>query len=373
MEPKSVLFCTSGYFPDKSGGAEHQARLQAEELARRGHRVEVVCPRRRGTRVREVDGIRVYRVPVIERAYLLELSYCFLLGLFLLWRIRRFDVVHIHMTHLDSVVICVVASLFRRPVYAKIARGGPGGDARYLAKKWYLRRTALVYPARFQAISDEIASDLAGVGVAASRIVRIPNGVDLPSAGEDQAEARTRLGLPAGTVIVLFLGRFVAMKGLDVLLEAWATLPHRDAALVVVGRRAHDGSAVQVAGSGAGPVVVRDWTDEPAAYMDAADIFVLPSRGEGMSNALLRAMSHGLAVIATRVGAAEAMIEDGVSGLLIPVEDAPALRDALCRLTEEAAMRVSCGRLARARAHELFSIESVVDRIEAEYDAILNR
>jgi glycosyltransferase involved in cell wall biosynthesis len=107
--------------------------------------------------------------------------------------------------------------------------------------------------------------------------------------------------------------------------------------------------------------------------MAASDIFVLPSRSEGMSNSLLRAMSEGLAVIATRVGAAEEMIDDGEEGLLIPVDDARALATAMRTLVTDGALRSAMGAAARRKVEAEYSIGSVVERIEAEYRAILGR
>ena len=377
-----ILFSTSGYFPDMSGGAEHQARLQAEELTRRGHFVNVVCPRRRGTSVSFVGGVRVYRLPVIERRYLQELTYCFMLSLFLLWHMRRFQLVHIHMTHLDSVITCAIAWAFRRPVYAKIARGGDSGDARYLARAWYLRRIALAYPARFQCISEQILSDLRAVGVAAERLIEIPNGVEhglsVSPAPEERHRRRQHLGLPADAVVVLFLGRYATIKGIDVLLDAWAGLPRSGAVLALVGRRPWN-ARVSVPESQTpgrtpiGDVLDFEWSDDPGEWTANADIFVLPSRGEGMSNALLRAMSDGLAVIATRVGAAEVMIEDGVSGCLVDVGDVSQLRSAISELIGDEARRIEFGAAAKARVARDYSIESVVDRIEVQYNQVLGR
>lgn len=172
--------------------------------------------------------------------------------------------------------------------------------------------------------------------------------------------------LPLDAVIVLFLGRFVPMKGLPVRVEAWSHIPPGGAALLLVGAFAESLDDFV-----ASPVIVHDWTDAPGEYMDSADIFVLPSRSEGMSNALLTAMAHGLAVVATRVGAAEVMIEDGVSGCLIQPDDPAALREVLVSLIDDPARRASLGNAARRRVAERYSIGSVVDRIEAEYTTIL--
>ena len=118
-------------------------------------------------------------------------------------------------------------------------------------------------------------------------------------------------------------------------------------------------------------IVIRGWSHEVDDYYAAADIFVLPSQREGMSNALLEAMASGLAVISTTVGAAEEMIEDGGRGLLVPPRDVEALRVALMRLLSNAELRKSCGEAAARYVEETFAIARVIDRIEAAYERSL--
>jgi glycosyltransferase involved in cell wall biosynthesis len=117
-------------------------------------------------------------------------------------------------------------------------------------------------------------------------------------------------------------------------------------------------------------VTVRGWTDHPELLYRAADIFVQPSYVEGMSNALLEAMASGLPVVATRVGAAPQMIDDGISGLLVPPADSHALADGLSRLLGDADLRRSMGRKASDKVHSRYSIATVADQIEARYVAI---
>ena len=89
-----------------------------------------------------------------------------------------------------------------------------------------------------------------------------------------------------------------------------------------------------------------------------------------MSNALLEAMSCGLAIVATRVGAAESMIESGRSGLLIPPSDVAELQTALQQVLTDTELRTRLG-AAAARDVEQYSIDRVVDQISGEYTALL--
>jgi glycosyltransferase involved in cell wall biosynthesis len=376
----NVLFCTWGYPPGKSGGAEHQARLQAEELQRRGYSVTVVCPRRDATGSGEVDGVRVCRLPSLGLPRGSAMLYLLCLACFLLWNLRRVKIVHVHLTREQLVVACACARVWGRPIYAKPARGGKGGDVGYLVDRWLGRQFVIQRPVTWQAISDEIVNELLAAGVAEARIVRIPNGVKLRNprslSASERLQLRARLDLPADAVIVLFVGRFVRQKGRDVLLEAWAGVDRSEASLVCVGYRTSDGPESATQTRSYSPAVVsnviaRPWTEAVDDYYAASDVFVLPSRGEGMSNALLEAMAFGLPVVATRVGAAASMIEDRVSGWLVSPEDPVQLREALRALCLDAALRRSLGGRASLTISNTYSVETVVDRIEAVYGAML--
>jgi len=114
---------------------------------------------------------------------------------------------------------------------------------------------------------------------------------------------------------VLFVGRLSRQKGLHLLLRAWQHAPLSGSRLILVGGT----STVAPMGLAEvdSAVIVRPWTADIVSYYRAVDAFVLPSLVEGMSNALLEAMACGLACVATRVGAAEDMIDSGRTGLLI--------------------------------------------------------
>jgi glycosyltransferase involved in cell wall biosynthesis len=283
---------------------------------------------------------------------------------------RRFDVIHVHVANLQADVAAIAARLLRRPLYVKVATGGPLGEVQRFRRVSRLTRyLGLRSAARVQAISDEIESDLLSIGVSRARLLRIPNGIDLTDRndrgdGADPGE-RARLGLPGDAVVTLFVGRFAVYKGLDDLLAAWARLRgRRPRRLVLVGQRngAPDHAVAQ-----SDDVLIRPWTADIGAYFRAADIFVLPSHSEGMSNALLEAMACGLPAVATRVGAAETMIEHGRNGVLVDPADPEGLAQALGRLIEDPGTRRSMGLAAAASIKDRFDIRGVVDRIEAAY------
>jgi glycosyltransferase involved in cell wall biosynthesis len=217
----------------------------------------------------------------------------------------------------------------------------PGLRALDAAKQVLIRRcTAFVVPGRAS------AAYLEELDVGSDRIVVAPNAVDLAIFAEGVAEARRdrdelrhRLGLTRPTL--LYVGRLDREKGLDILLDAVRTL---DADVVLVG----DGGEAQRLRLAAPPNVrFAGWLDrdELVPWYAAADVFVLPSLSEPWGMVLNEAAAAALPIVATTAaGAAFELVEDGVSGFVVPPGDPTALADALLRLVSDAELRERAGR-----------------------------
>lgn len=104
-----------------------------------------------------------------------------------------------------------------------------------------------------------------------------------------------------------------------------------------------------------------------ATVLAALDVFALTSRSEGLNNTILEAMAAGLPVVATRVGGADEMVVDGVTGLLVPPESPEKLAGALRRLLTDASMKSSMGKAGRTRAEMDFDLARTVLKYERLY------
>jgi glycosyltransferase involved in cell wall biosynthesis len=320
-----------------------------------------------------VNGVQVWRLPVINRRPLTGLSYLVALMFFLLTRLSRFDLVCVHLAYFQADIAVIAGRLHRRPVWVKLAASGPHGEIQRMRRLAVITRYLGIRGAtRVQATSEAIASEAMSIGVAEHRIVRIPNGVDTnvfrPVGTDTKQRLRNDLGLPAVGTIVLFVGRMALHKGIRDLLEAWRDLPKTSATLMLVGSFATmDVVDMPQASDG---IVVRDWTPRVADYYGSADLFVLPSHTEGMSNAMLEAMACGLPPICTRVGAAESVIEHEVNGLLVPPGQPTLLASALRSLIDDPAACRRLGAAAVATVQQNYSIRRVVGMLETEYSVI---
>lgn len=370
------MFCTLGYPPAPGGGAERQARLQAEELVRRGHSVTVVCPSAPGFGSEWLNGVEIRRLRWPHRWWQLrEVTYLPVLAGFLTRRAGQYDLVHVHIALRQADLAVVAGRIRRRPVYVKVAGGGR--DREITPTKWVARITrhvGLLGADMVQAISAPIEEKLLERGVRSGNIVRIPNGLATTrwtaSDAEDRAAARRALDLPLDSVLVLFAGRFSREKGLRDLLDTWSQMPRLDRAkLVLVGAPSDDIPEDSIEQSD--HVIVRGWSEDLAQYYRAADIFVLPSHVEGMSNTLLEAMCSGLAVVATNVGAAPEMIRTGINGALLDPGDRASLAEKLAEFIDDPELRARVGAEAAATVRERFAIEAVVTRIEGCYRQLI--
>lgn len=169
-----------------------------------------------------------------------------------------------------------------------------------------------------------------------------------------------------GPLRLLFVGRLVNQKGLDVLFKALSTMKDdQDWSLTIAGEGPlKDELALAAYGLGINDrVTFRGWLERdhlPAVY-EQADVFVLPSRDEGMPNAMLEAMAAGLPVIGSKVAGLEEVVIDGETGLLVPPEDADALARALRVVIEDRDHTFALGQAARTRVVQKFSWDRAAD------------
>jgi glycosyltransferase involved in cell wall biosynthesis len=206
-----------------------------------------------------------------------------------------------------------------------------------------LRRARLV-------VCPSYALATAARDLGARELVVVPNGVELPES----------VGEPATPPHVLFVGRLSEEKGIPELLEATDGLPR-----VVVG----DGPLRESVPDAIGFVPPA----ELGAYYERAAVVVCPSRREGYGVVAREAMAYGRPVVACDVGGLRDVVEDGVTGILVPPHDAGSLRTALLRLLEQPGERRRLGAAARERIRARSSWPVATGALLTAYRAALSR
>lgn len=228
------------------------------------------------------------------------------------------------------------------------------------------RLARLKRDAWFIAMMPYMADDIIAKGIPSHRVFLLPSGIEIPDDFSDAGKSKE----------VLYVGNFsqgALWKAFDVLVDAWGKV-HRecpDAILTVVGGGDPSPWIARAREIGVGDSIVftgRVPYTEP--YYRKAGLFVLPSRVEGMSNALIEAMSWGLPSVVSDIPGNRAVIDHGVNGVVVPVNDAAALAEAIVCLTNNPELRSSLGSNARKKAEAEYNIQCVTDRLLAIYHEV---
>lgn len=221
-------------------------------------------------------------------------------------------------------------------------------------------------------VSPPIRDRLSTSGV--GRLCVNPGGILLdewPSVPQDSARAVFRL--PIGIPIISALGRLVPEKGIDSLLRAMETVwaDHPEAVLLIAGAGPEKASLQEIARRVARPVNVRLLGKWPSAseVICAADLFVMPSRSEGLGLAAIEAMALGTPVLARRAGGLEYVVEDGISGALFDTDDE--LGQCISELLSVPSVRESYKSAARIRVERDFDMRANAEEIVKIYQAAL--
>ena len=387
-EPLSIVMLATKFYAtsDMRGGLERSARRLCEQLLRTGSRVTVSTRNYDGLAARElIDGVMVYRLPIWGRSSaMISLSYLVQALWWLIRHRREYHLIHCHQSYAPATIGALAKIVLGKPVLVKVSTADVFSERRELERLPLsrIRRVLLKRVDRFVAVNRFACEEFGELGIDPARFSHIPNGVDLPSAvawdPNAKRAARERLGLP-WEPIVLFVGRLSAEKRLDALIDAWPRIGrvHPRASLVLVG----DGGTfrnvetelrerVQTLGLQERVHFVGR-VDSVLDYLLAADVFVLPSSTEGMSNALLEAMAVGLPVVATRIPGNAELIQEENTGLLVPPGDADALAGAITRLLSSPDEANRFAQAARRTVEKRFLIARVASDYVDLYDQLL--
>jgi glycosyltransferase involved in cell wall biosynthesis len=218
-----------------------------------------------------------------------------------------------------------------------------------------------------------------GKGYPADRVVVVPNGRDLSvfTPGLHREAARKALDADPSVPIVGVVGRLEAQKGHAYLLDAWPGVVREfpDARLVVVGEgELRRRLTRQAAERGvADRVVFLGFRSDVPRLLDAMDVLVLPSLYEGMPLTAIEASAMTLPVIATSVDGTPEVVQDGVTGWLVPPADPAALTRALVQALGDRERAAALGRAGRAHVLQKFTVTRHVAETARVYRTVLGR
>lgn len=336
-----IVMLISSFYP-LVGGAEKQAQRLSKELVRRGHEVVVLTRMPNNQEVEKIeliDGIKIIRLKVLEKGKLAPLTYLVKAICYIFKNKKQIDILHAHSLSSPGITASLATFLFKIPSISKIAGGGNeiGCEAKrmYVAGGGKKKRILFMhkYLSKYIAISNPIKNDLLEIETPKNKILFIPNGIDMEMKEiKDKEYIRKKLDLPINKKIFLYAGRLELVKGIDILLKAWNSTKSefkKNSQLVILGQgtfninKYRNESSITIIGN----------VDNVSEYMNASDYFLLPSRYEGISNALLEAINHKLLVIASNAGGNTDIINDD-TGFLFEKENQSQLTNLLDKTLE---------------------------------------
>jgi len=373
--PLRIIMVIQSYLP-RLGGAEKQLSVVCACLRQKGYDPVVITRRYKGmARYEMINGTPVYRVISPQPKPLAAL--CFMIcGLIKIIQLKP-DLIHAFELLSPTDLAITARNWLKVPLVVKVLRGGWMGDLYKLNHRWSgkMRLKRLKHGVdAFMTISQEINAELITEGIDEQRCRFIPNGVDIsvykPHVLTKKQDCRDMLGLPPG-FLVLFCGRLVPEKGLDWLISVWKQfIPGKNATLILVGSGEEEEKLKTLADES---VIFTGSINDLLLYYQTSDVFVMPSRTEGLSNSMLEAMACGLPVIAARVGAAPEVIIHGQSGLLVNPGNSQELLDALNLLHLDLKSRLRIGTNGIERVSKEYPLEKTVTALVSLYSELLNK
>jgi glycosyltransferase involved in cell wall biosynthesis len=366
------------------GGYERAAERLSGALAAMGLHIVVVTERRDNSwpANESVDGYAIQRLPCLFRRHLHAVTSLLAFACFLVWQGRRFDVWHVHQYGLHAALALALGKLLGRPVVLKLTNSATMGIEKTLGQGVighilrYLHRGV----SACLAISEETRREAIAFGIPANRVRLIPNGIDgdhfCPVVPEEQMAARQALGLTCQK-LVLFVGRLSPEKNLLGLVEAWHSIipdARYQAVLAIVGNgpdMAKIEDTIQQLLSLTGSVYLVGNQRDVAIWYRAADIVVISSHNEGLSNTMLEALASGLPVISTRVSGSSVLLESDPAGLLVDINDPIQLAEAITVLLQDEPLRRRLAKNARHLFELHFSLTHLAQRTVLLYKQLL--
>jgi N-acetyl-alpha-D-glucosaminyl L-malate synthase BshA len=355
------------------GGSGILATALGEELACRGHEVHFISYDR-PFRL-PVDAPRLHFHPVQINTYGLFKYPDYTLPLSVkmaeVSRDHRLDVLHVHYAVPHATAAVLARSMLPPEHRPRVVTTLHGTDTTLLgldAGYGPAIRHALAHSDAVTTVSDYLKQVTRQLLAFDGPIDVIHNFFNPRSPSRSRAEVRRELGL-SDEVLILHCSNLRPVKRIDLLLDAAAGVrPRTSFKLVILAGESFAPFADDVRRLGMEDrVIVREKVDEIEDYLEAADLGLYASETESFCLSILEAMCFACPSVSTRVGGIPEVVEDGVTGLLVPFGDVGALTRAVERLIREPGRRKQFGRAAQTIAHERFSAEVIVPRYEALY------
>lgn len=358
-----------------AGGQVIAGRI-IDALRARGNRAILISSGRGAfTEKLEREGIQVYEIPFAKTYHIHHA-----LSLLQIFRKEKVDIVHTHGMLPVNIPSRLASKMAGIPCFSHIHIANVFSQNPLLARyQLFLDRWTAGFCHQLIAVSQATKESLIRENLAPERIEVIPNGIDFDSVKpvKPREEVMRMLGIGADQRLVGMAGRLCPVKGQEELLHAMAQVVREipDVSAFVIGKdmefKGRYAAKLDVLTNQLGlrgRVIFAGHQSDPYSFINAADVFVLPSKAEGLPLVLLEAMALGKTIVASRVDGIPEVIEDGKTGLLVPPGDSKALARAILTLLSDR----DASRLGKAAflAVRNFDAARMCGRILELYDSI---
>ncbi len=356
------------------GGAERIAVDLAKGLKNKGHQVMVCSLTKGGPLEKELRQEGVETIVLSNLPLRGKYTFYFVFRLWRLMRKQKFDIVHTHV--------------FMSNFWGRIA-GCLSGVKVIISTEhnqdlWKKRRHIFadkilsLCTHKIIAVSGAVESFVVKKEkINAKRLTLIHNAVDtkkfMPC---DVSSLKKELNIPAGAVIIGTVSRLIPQKGQRYFLQAARVISknNQNVRFLIIGdgQLKNDLRALSERLMLSDKVIFTGFRPDIIGLLTLLDIFVLPSLWEGFGLALLEAMALAKPVVATDVGGIPEIIENGKTGILVKPKDPEALARAILKLINDNLYARGLGLNARKTVQERFSLNTMIDKVEAVYRSFLN-
>jgi glycosyltransferase involved in cell wall biosynthesis len=344
------------------GGQEIRVLEEAAGMLARGHRVTLLCPREAPIYAEAARrAVPAVALPIGRKG---------LPGIAAMraWLARnRSDVLNSHSSTDSWLAALALLGLRQRPALVR-TRHISAAIPDNFATRWLYQSATRRIVTTGERLREQLIRDNR---FRPESIVSVPTGIDSARfAPADKAQAKLRLGLGPEQACVGIVATLRSWKGHRYLVEAFAGLARRDARLLMVGDGpGRDNLREQVTRLGLGERVLMPGNqDDVTPWLQALDVFALPSyANEGVPQSLMQAMAVGVPVVSTPVGSIDELVRHEATGLMVPPQDADALRAAIERLLAEPALAQRLAQEARAWVLSRYSRERMLDSMEVVF------
>ncbi len=370
-----------------TGGVQKNSRLLLTEFRKRGI-ATYVCSRNYHGYPRKMleDGTVFHRTPVIGKSLAIN-GIIYLVDCFF-WLVKNrdnYDLVHCQQMFGPTMAAIVAGFITRKKVITRITITGEQGEVAAIKKMPLsaIRLQLVRYVSKWIALTSGMKAELTLLDIPEDKISVIHNGTEIPehAAYKDNTKLkyRKKLGLDRGGIGV-FTGRLSEEKGLDVLIRAWSKIifVEPDAKLLLLGeggnfRNVETKLKDLIAECGLEKNVhFLGHVSNPKDYIFASDVFILPSRMEGMSNSLVEAFACGAAIIASNIEANLEICTHNENSLIFKVDDVNELADSLQRVFSSPELGARLGKAARTKAETDLSLDTMISQYIEAYEAVCN-